>query len=83
MREAGGEGVRCRNEELEAFSPGFYVDDVGAKYFCVSKFLLAYALPFEIEFVRLVLDQVMREFPGIAVIEFAEPELAIASRGDG
>jgi hypothetical protein len=65
-------GVQLRHEELESFSPGFYFDAGGAQYFCASEFVVAHDLPVDMDFVRMVIADVMREFPGITVIEFAE-----------
>ena len=66
------EGVRFHSKELECFSPGFYVDGDGAQYFCLSEFLVVHDLPLTMDFIRVVLGDVMQEFPGITVFEFAD-----------
>ncbi len=65
------EGLRFESKELEVICPGFYADLDGKQYFCLSEFLLGHDLPLTIEFIRIVLDDVRREFPGITVFEFA------------
>ena len=64
--------MRFQSKELVSFSPGFYTDVDGAQYFCLSEFLLAHHLPLTMEFIRVVLDDAMQEFPGITVFEFAD-----------
>lgn len=66
------EGVRFHSRELESICPGFYSDVDGSQYFCLSEFLLAHHLPLTMDFIRVVLDDVMQEFPGITVFEFAD-----------
>ena len=66
------EGVRFHRKELQCVSPGFYVDGGGARYFCLSEFLVEHYLPLTMDFIRVVLDDVMEEFPGITVFEFAD-----------
>jgi len=73
MEESGQcEGITSHRKELESVSPGFYAGIDGAQYFCLSEFLLAHRLPLTMDFIRIVLDDVQREFPGITVFEFAE-----------
>jgi hypothetical protein len=57
---------------LESVCPGFYYDVDGSQYFCLSEFLLAHHLPLTMDFIGVVLDDVMQEFPGITVFEFAD-----------
>jgi hypothetical protein len=66
------DGVRFHSKELESVCPGFYSGVNGAQYFCLSEFLLAHHLPLTMDFIRVVLDDVMQEFPGITVFEFAD-----------
>jgi len=65
------EGLTFHSKELESISPGFYADVDGKQYFCLSEFLVVHQLPMAIDFVRIVLDDVMQEFPGITIFEFA------------
>ncbi len=66
------EGVTFHRKELESVFPGFYVGVDGAQYFCLSEFLVAHHLPLTMDFIRIVLEDVMQEFPGITVFEFAD-----------
>jgi hypothetical protein len=68
------EGVKRQSRALTKVTPGFYADDQGASYFCPSEFFAVYGLPSDMDQVCLVLDEVMSEFPGITVFEFADPE---------
>ena len=64
--------MRFQSKELKSISPGFYVDVHGSEYFCLSEFLLAYQFPLTMDFIHVVLDDVMLEFPGITIFEFAD-----------
>jgi hypothetical protein len=68
------DGVKFQRESLTSVGPGFYADDHGAAYFCPSEFFASYQLPHDMDFVCLVLDEVLLEFPGITVFEFADPD---------
>jgi hypothetical protein len=65
------EGLTFHSKELEIISPGFYVDADGTQYFCLSEFLLVHQLPLTMDFIHVVLEDVIQEFPGITVFEFA------------